>query len=215
MKKRLPLIISTFPLLVGLGACSKAPKTYYPLAQGRTWTYQVSFKLQTLFGGEQSGTLALANLAPRQLDGKSVTPQKMEMQIGGSSHYEFQYMVDDSSGVYEFAEQDSGDVEPKVKSVPEYTLKEPVKAGTSWSATVTSLSGPSVPGEATIESTDEAVDVPAGSFKDCVKVHIVGTAKGATGNEEYEWFAPSVGLVKDIFKSPNGTGSVVLVSFTK
>jgi hypothetical protein len=200
-------------LLLGLGACSKAPKAYYPLAPGRTWTYHMSMKFG--FGQGASATVTITNLATRQLGGKTVTPQKAETQLGGNSHYEFDYMAEDRNGVYEFAEQDSGDVEPKVKSVPEYTLKEPIKVGGSWSATVDSPSGHPVPGEATIESTDEAVDVPAGSFKDCVKVHIVGTAKGATGNEEYEWFAPSVGLVKEVARAPSASASLLLVSFTK
>jgi hypothetical protein len=142
-----------------------------------------------------------------------VTPQKGEARVGGQSFFHFQYIAEDKSGPYLFAEQDSGDVEPKVKSAPEYFLKEPVDVGNSWYATLDLGNGHSVPARATIESTDEPVDVPAGTFTHCVKVHIVATAKTAAGQDEYQWLAPSIGLVKDISRAA-GT-SAQLVSFTK
>jgi hypothetical protein len=213
MRRRFLFAISISFLLLSLGACSKAPKTYYPLAPGRTWTYQASMK--NAFGEERNGTVTVTNLATRQLQGRTVTPQKVQISGPAREFSLFEYMAGDQSGVYTFANQTPADVEPKIKRVPDYMLKEPIKVGSSWSATADSPNGHWVTGEATIESTDEAVDVPAGSFKDCVKVHIVGNAKGATSNEQYMWFAPSVGLVKEVTRAPNTSGSLLLVSFRK
>ena len=200
-------------LMLSLGSCSKSPTTYYPLGQGRVWTYQMSMKMA--FGGEGDATMTVTNLATRQLGGKTVTPQKAKIQFRGESHYSFTYVAEDPSGVLTVANQDSGDVEPTLKDPPEYLLKRPIKTGTTWAATLNPGNGHSVPSKATIESTDETVDVPAGTFKGCVKVHVVGNTKGTTDQDAYMWFAPSVGMIKIIEKEGGTASSMVLESFKK
>lgn len=213
MAKRFLLGISILWTFLGICSCTKSPADYFPLTTGRVWTYQVSLKGP--FGQEVDVRTTITNLAARPLRGRTVTPQKMEFQALGRSHYEFQYMAEDRDGVYRFADQDSGDVEPKIESSTEYTLKAPLKSGTSWHATVDLPRGQPVPGVATIEGTKDVVDVPAGTFKDCIKVRIVGATKETAANEEYVWYAPSVGLVKEVTKALGNSSSLQLVSFSK
>lgn len=213
MTKRLFLASCVCSLLLILGACSKAPNRYYPLAKGRTWKYQITIKGG--FGQQADATISVTNLPARPVHGKIVTPQKTAMQYHGQTQYEFDYMASDASGIYTFAVQHPGDVEPKVTSPVEYTLKRPIKVGSSWSASVDSPNGHTEPGKATIEKLDDTVDVPAGTFRNCVEVHIVGTAKRTPPEEQYLWFAPSVGLVKQVTKVSNNSASLQLVSFTK
>ena len=209
MRKQLAVAAGIVCLMLSVWACSKGPATYYPLGEGRTWKYQISAPTGS---GEVQGEITASNLATRELKGKKVTPQKYEMQGGGRSiALSSIYIAEDANGIYIFAQQFPHDVEPKITSVPEYVLKKPVKVGSTWDTTLELGGGRSVPANATIASIDEVVDVPAGTFKDCVKVRIIGTDKGATGREAYRWFAPSVGLVKRI--DPGGT--MQLGSFTK
>jgi hypothetical protein len=209
MKKQLLVAAGIACFMLTLWACSKAPETYYPLGEGRTWKYQMSLK--TGFGETQGVALTVSNLASRELKGKKVTPQKFEAQAQGQPHTFFEYVAEDANGIYTFAEQDADDVEPKIKSVPEYDLRNPLKVGNAWNTTLDLGGGRSVPAKATIASIDEVVDVPAGTFNGCVKVQIIGTVKEATGPQAYNWYAPSVGLVKSI----EPAGSLQLQSFTK
>lgn len=210
MKKRLLIAVAIPCLVLALWACSKVPETYYPLGEGKTWKYQVS---KTTFGVTVGGQLTVTNLEARQLKGRKVTPRKIEVQAQGRSVTSFEYVGEDDNGVYTFAWQDPDDVDPKLKSASEYQLKKPLKVGSTWDTTLDLGGGSSVPAKATIESIDEVVDVPAGTFKGCLKVHTVGTGKEATGRDQYDWFAPSVGLVKSVSGGVNV--SMQLESFTK
>ena len=175
---------------------------YYPLKEGRTWEYQVS--------NARTIKVVMTNYAPRELKGKKVVPQKMTFlnQSG------FSFITEDSSGIYEFASQGPGDVEPEIRSTPDYIIKYPIKVGTTWHHEAeTSLlkEKASLTVKSTIESVDEAVTVPAGTFKGCVKVRARGATKkkqlggGALGDanisiERYEWFASGVGRIRLIVK---------------
>jgi len=208
MKKQLMVITAAASLMLGLWACSKAPTTYYPLGEGLSWTYQISMRG---LGGAQSIQETITNLAARDLKGRKVTPRKFEAQVQGQSHSEFQYDAEDARGVYTFAEQQADDVEPKLKEPWAYALKQPLKVGNTWPTTIDLGNNRSVPAIATIESTDEVVDVPSGTFKGCIRVHSVGMGKGASKPEAHYWYAPSVGLVKSI----EPPGSAQLVAFKK
>lgn len=208
MKKQLLTGAGITCLVLTFWACSKAPETYYPLGEGRTWKYQVSVKKEF---GTVGVTLTVVNLASRELKGKKVTPQRVQGQGPAGSYTGFEYIAEDENGVYSFAVQGPDDVEPKTTSAPDYSLKKPVKVGNAWDTTLDLGGGRSVPAKAAIASIEEVVDVPAGTFKDCVRVRIVGTVKEATGHEAYCWYAPSVGLVKSVYP----TRSTQLESFTK
>jgi hypothetical protein len=209
MKKQLLADIGIACFMLSLWACSKAPTTYFPLGEGRTWNYQAS--VETGLGGKQAVTLIVTNLAARELKGKKVTPQKDEIQILGESQFSFEYMAEDEKGIYTFAEQGSNDAEPKLKVSPCYNLKKPLRVGNSWDTTLDLGGGRSVPAKATVESVDEVVDVPAGTFKGCVKVRVTATVAEAKGRDQYSWYAQSIGLVKLV----DNEMSLQLVSYAK
>ncbi len=212
MTKRFLLATGIACLSIIVGACSKAPTTYYPLGEGRTWKYQMSG--QNGSGGQYAGTLTVTNLAARELQGKKVTPQKVETQVLGQSQFSFGYEAEDENGIYTFAEQGSNDVEPKLKDAPVYSLKKPLRVGNSWDTTSVLEGGRSVPGKARVESVDEVVDVPAGTFEGCVKVRVVTTVDEAKGRDGgYTWYAPSIGMVKVVYTAMNF--SLQLESYSK
>ena len=207
-------------MLLNLMGCSKKTETYYPVKEGQTWQYQVS--LGSMLGSEGGGKLVITNLALRELKGKKVTPQKVE--LAGQTHFVF--IAEDDNGIYEFAEQSPGSVEPQIKDSPAYLMKYPIKANNTWEEkTKTSLlkQNLSITLKSTIESTDETVTVPAGTFKSCLKVKGTGAAKKDLGIlgvanvsvEHHNWYAPGVGMVKTVLKENSnnmmvGSGELTL-----
>lgn len=163
---------------------------YYPLKEGMSWEFSI------LADKGEKRTIMITNLAPREISGKTATPRKWDM--GGASKYYF--IATDDYGVYRYAEQPSENAEPTVVTPKVYYLRNPVDNGTTWDI-VTKLGGEDLTINLTIESINDTVKTPAGTFKDCVKIkHAGGGQKGdaATSVTAYEWYAPEVGLVKSI-----------------
>jgi hypothetical protein len=166
-----------------------------------------------------SGTARTTNSPARTLKGVTVTPQatdvKFEQVLGTtmppSLTVEFYY--DDGSGIRLLATQDEADQQPSILAYQSYVLKYPVASGTRWNdgGETSSLSpGTLVNFVETVETMSDQVIVPAGSYSGCVRVHAEGTARPKDSAypitaESTEWFAPEVGLVKNIQteKSPN------------
>ncbi len=163
---------------------------YYPLKPGQSWTYTMT----TAKGGPQR--IVVTNMPARELKGVTLTPRKWE--VGGATKY---YLVGaDDYGVYRYGEQASEQAEPVIAKPKVYYLKSPLSNGTSWDIR-TRLGSEEVTVNLTIEAVNEEVKVPAGTYKDCLKVkHAGSTQKGDTAItlEAYEWYAPDVGLVKSI-----------------
>jgi hypothetical protein len=155
-----------------------------------TWTYQVV--------SDQSATrnLVITNLPARTVNGLSLVPRKFES--GGMTKYYL--MGTDDRGVYRYGEQASETAEPVAAKARVYELHAPVAEGTTWDIQ-TRLGEDELTVNLTIESVNDEITVPAGSFKDCVKVrHKGGSQKEGAGVslEAYEWYAPKVGLVKSV-----------------
>jgi hypothetical protein len=177
---------------------------YFPLKEGKTWTYQVS--AETRFGGGQL-KLTVANLAPRDLKGKRVVPQHARGEQGQS---ELKFLVGDAEGIAEVATQGSQDIEPKLKNPPEYVIKFPVKPGNQWEVKgeTSALSEKiSLPLRCAIESTSDAVTITAGNFTGCLKIKCLGETTKTVGVgimatkanirvEEHRWYGPGVGLIR-------------------
>ena len=192
-------------------------ENYFPLDKGRRWEYQILSKegggWEGILGeSKTSGKVIVTNFPQRELKGEIVTPQQVEYKAWGSISTSFWFYIEDQGGVYEFAYQKPEDIEPKI--IHDYIIKYPIKVGNIWQETETSAFKPeiSIPVESTIESINEVVTVPAGTFEDCLKIKTVGFAEKVTGKwlgeeekvridrEWYKWFAPGVGLIKEIFK---------------
>jgi hypothetical protein len=197
-------------LTPGQGWSDELNESYFPLKEGMRWEYNVM--------SDQGATkkLLITNLAPREVSGAKVTPRKWE--LGGSTFIEL--MKQDETGVYRYAEQKGEQAPPSLITPMECHLKFPIAEGSSWNMAA-KLGNSTVNVSLTIESLSEEVKVPAGTFKECVKIKQVGENNAGTSVMGYEWYAPKVGVVKSLVtikqKSKEGpkseTRTYQLVSF--
>lgn len=226
--RRWHLAILAFMTLIAATGCGAQNKSFYPLDEGEKRTYQIN--ASSRYMGSVHATLTSINMRKRDLAGKPVTPQKME--INGQTFFSF--VSEDSDGVLELAEQTPNAAEPEMKSSPRYFLRRPYKEGTKWevrSETQTLPSKVSITLQALIQSTNETVTVPAGTLEGCLKTMAKGDAIKSIANfmgqvkihvEEISWFCPGVGLAKSIRQEGtnhlmlgNGEVSVQLESHVK
>jgi len=193
-------------------------KNYFPLDEGKRWKYQIYVnKKEGFYHGLESkiyGKQVCTNLPQQELKGRRVTPVKIEETYGEFVYNNFSFYVKDHNSIYEFARLRPEYIEPKI--INDYIIKFPIRVGNSWQETGTSSldSRISFLIKSTIESIDEVVTVPAGTFKKCLKTKSVGLAEKVFGEEQvwppkenvkvererYEWFAPDVGSIKVIFR---------------
>lgn len=179
---------------------------YYPLEAGRAWRYQVSVIQQ---GGALSGTAIVANLPRTTVFGRSGVPQRSD--LFGKTVVRF--MSATGGGIMEYAQQ-AGSAPPVSEDPPDYVLRTPVTAGTSWASVWRSTNGRiSFPTVKTIIGTRETVMVPAGTFAECLQVKITGKEEVAllagpatieVAGEE--WYAPDVGFIKGAFRETVNQG---------
>lgn len=183
--------VTLFFLLPGSSCFGQTAEKYYPLKEGMTWVYSAT---STKSGVQK---ITVTNLAPRELQGKTVTPRKWEVG-GGVRHF---FIAQDDYGVYRYAEQMTAAAEPKIVTPKVYYLKNPVDKGTDWD-NITKMGENELKVNITIESIRETVQVPAGTYKECVKLKHEGSMQEAQASftlTAYEWYGPGVGLVKSLF----------------
>jgi hypothetical protein len=189
------LLLAVSLFTPGQGRGDELSEAYFPLKEGMRWEYNVT--------SDQGDTkkLLITNLSPREVQGAKVTPRKWD--LGGTTFIEF--MKKDDSGVYRYAEQAGENAPPSLINPMECHLKFPVAQDNSWNMT-TKLGDSAVNISMTIESVSDEVKVPAGTFKDCLKVKQVGENEAGTAVRGYEWYAPKVGIVKSMVTIKQKTG---------
>lgn len=218
--------LSVISIALAMLGCEAEPKSYYPLIEGKRWIYQMG--AGGMFGGSASAKVVVTNLGQRDLNGRKVTAQKID--AGGQSYFAF--IGQDEKGVYEYAIQTPQATAPEIKSLPNYSFQHPLTAGTNWQGeqeTSMLANKTKVPLRLTIESIDETVTVPAGTFTKCLKVVGRGSTRKSMGPfmgsakievEYHSWYALGVGLVKAVMKESSnhlmvgaGEGNLQLESF--
>lgn len=167
---------------------------------------------KNIYGSESNSNSAKA-LAPRKIAGKKVNPWVWQNGFIG-------YELRDKIGTCGFAKQSPSDVEPQIDDDPFYNLKYPLKPGTNWQhkgKTYLLQKKIDVTCKRTIESTDDNVTVPAGTFKNCLRVKSYGKRVLQKKNpyiqsvfvpkegfwvtiESYSWYAQKIGWIKSIIK---------------
>jgi hypothetical protein len=207
-------------------------KNYFPLDEGKRWEYQIYVNKKEGFNfgleSKRYGKQVCTNLPQQELKGKRVTPVKIEETYGEFVYNNFSFYVKDHNYIYEFARLRPEYIEPKI--INDYIIKFPIRVGNSWQETKTSSldSRISFLIKSTIESIDEVVIVPAGTFKECLKIKSVGLAEKVFGEEQvwppkenvkvererYEWFAPDVGSIKMIFREKKTHSGGATVTFS-
>jgi hypothetical protein len=181
------LLLALSLLMPGTGWSDELGESYYPLKEGMKWEYLV------ISNTSDTKKLNITNLAPREVHGKKVTPRQWD--LGGNLFIEF--MEKDDSGIYRYAEQVGDKGAPTLVTPKECHLRFPITEGNSWSMT-TKVGNNPLNVNLTIESVSEEVKVPAGTFKDCLKIKQVGGNDAGASVMGYEWFAPKVGIVKSL-----------------
>lgn len=215
--KKITLI--TFFFLLGLSgwALGASPESYLPLTEGLVWEYQNKF-----FDLKSRDQIAQAkaikkNLAATELQGTRVVPQVFSSyQPDNVLRQETRsFIAKDSAGFYVFARQAGPDKKPEITATKYYILKFPLTKGASWQQEAEGFTL-----QDTIEATDASVQVPGGTFNNCLlvkKLYVNPKNPGKPMQEALFWFAPEVGNVKVVIKNFQENKEMVqeLVSFKK
>lgn len=218
MKTRFSIaaIAGLISIALALASCSHANvKTddYFPLRQGMSWTY--TFRASN----GASGQLVTTNLAPVKLFGMMVVPQQ---NSGPQKSYK-QYYVKEKSGVRNAGLDTQHGTESRMGD-HSYVIKYPVRVGTTWKEIDRTMDGTIFQATTTIESVNDKITVPAGTFSGCVRIRSTGVASPVTGASfrtigafspvaggptdvrDYYWLAPGVGPVKATHTESRGSG---------
>lgn len=219
-------IVAAAFLAFVLSACGDRAANYFPLEQGMTRVYRqtVITRNKGNAGGFEKSELASAatDLAPRTVGGKSAVPR---LYADGR----VLYFARSGDGIVLIGKSEPGEDAPQ-DIAPRYVLKLPLAVGATWTSSGETESlhrtflggygainkpvaadGPIV---FTVESVEDTVRVPAGTFHHCLRVHGVGSGKLDWGQpfgmltvtmDVTQWYAPGIGLVKRVRKE--GTGS--------
>ena len=211
-------LLATSTLL--LAACGAGPgdDALFPLAEGRSWTYQVSTVVDEVDATARE-TLVLANRGADSIDG---APSWRRRSDSGIEYW----LRSDATGIYRIASRNPLEREPHLDSPRRYVLQKPYAVGTEWEAPTTAYvlaRKNEVPREVRyvhkafpmhyrIEALAEKVQTPAGKFEGCLRV--AGRAVIRLYVETLlqwqeiplvtlEWYCPSVGLVRLERKEPS------------
>ncbi len=196
-----------------LAAVAVADMPYYPMMPGLTSRYRVKVAKDVTNDARSFNTMisaVITRLGSETLAGKKVTPEKYEVAGEFAS---LSFVTEDRTGVYYVGTQQAKEPKPEISKSLQYVIKYPAEVGTSWkqdSVEFDMLNGDTklpVQLEAKIESKNEVVSVPAGTFANCLKVHMTGTAsgRGEYGHLRFQidkdlWYAPGIGMVQVVQK---------------
>jgi hypothetical protein len=215
--KRITFFAILFLLGSSVWAWGASPESYLPLKEGIVWEYQNKFF--DLKSRDQIGAAKAVkkNLAPMELQGTRVVPQVFSFyQPDNVLRQETRsFIVKDNAGFYVFARQAGQDKQPEIMPTKYYILKFPFTKGASWQQEAEGFTL-----QDTIEATDASVQVPAGTFKDCLlvkKLYFNPKNPNTPVQEALFWFAPEVGNVKVVIKHLQENKELVqeLASFKK
>lgn len=192
-----------------LAACAgnKGAELYFPLAQGRSWSYVMLVRA----GSEPDDrtfetSRRVTNLPQQRFEGTSVTPQRIE--AFGQTQVR---LIDVSAdAVSELATQVSQADKPSARVPPNIILRFPLAVSASWATSWQSSQFAQttlIPLTKTVVRTDGKVSLSAGEFNDCLELSSEGQGSVSAPEgpvrvtvEGREWFAPGVGLVRSSFR---------------
>jgi len=214
-------------ILMFFVSCNSTDNSYYPLKENLEWNYLVSNN-SSIIGEEGSLKMTVTNMPKREMNGKTVTPQKVTV----NGIILFNFYVEDQSGIYSIAQQTFNSPEPVITK-PDYLLHFPIEIGSTYEEKgKTQALTTNIPIKVLfkVESNKETVTVPAGTFENCLKIRGVGDSiqnhgilgKAKIHAEYLFWYAPGIGLIKAVITEKSnhlmsGGGSLTtqLESFKK
>lgn len=211
-----------------LSACDRGasgPEAWFPLAEGRSWTYAVRTEPEGDVDKPAQTTLTLSNLGPHQVEGLDGGPAFKRRSSEGMDYF----LRQDGSGTYRVGSRSELRDTITLDASPRPVLKWPLQVGSTWQASTTAYllkrraefprevrhSHPEIPMTYTVETLEASVQTPAGRFSPCVQVR--GEAKlrlfvdPVQGWRDVplttqEWYCQNVGLVKLTREERAGSG---------
>lgn len=215
-----------------LSGCQSDDISHFPLHAGARWTYAVSET--TEHGVRTEHNLAIRNLGAANVEGTTLHVRRT------SSGTEY-YIGRDDTGTFRAAKRTIVEAVAQSDAERRYILRHPLQVGTNWRAPTHAYivqrvhpyrerfhRSTRLTMHYQIASVNDAVTVPAGVFRDCIKV--TGEATLAlyvdprSGTHEIpimtsEWYAPGVGLVRLERHEPLNTsqfsGGKVVIDLTE
>lgn len=195
------LILSALAIVGGFKFATRHINNYFPLEAGLTLEYDYQ---RTKGEHREKGWLTVTNLAAETIENKQVVPRKYEMRKSPQgSHTYLAFFHYDQGGVLFWALKTEKDRRPQPLPEPFYYLKNPLEAGSTWGE------GKGVRGR--LESVNDSLTVPAGSFKNCLKVKLTFPADKPM-QEGTLWFAEKVGIVQSVYRYRDGTEEIFRLS---
>lgn len=200
--------------LIFLTGCIGEQKNYFPLNDGRVWNYDIKINP----GVEERINYKKTNYSlGKQYINKS--GKKLKIQPIVRENNNIYYYSEDQNGILRQGVQLNGSDNIRFEDEKKYVLKYPIKKGTEWdSQSKTFLilrryayfdyrATTNFNLNYVVSSINEVVKVPAGKFKNCIKVSGSGNTTFIGDREigsikinirTIDWFAPNVGLIKSI-----------------
>jgi hypothetical protein len=215
--RKIVCLASLFILGISVWVWGASPDSYFPMKAGMRWEYQ--YKVFDLASKNQIGTgkALKKNLSPLDLNGTKVVPQVFSFYEPANvlKQETTSFLAKYAAGFYVLARKATNDKEPMMLPEKYYVLKLPLDKGASWKQEVEGLIL-----QDTVEATDASVQVPAGTFSNCLmikKLYVNPKNPNTPVKETDFWFAPEVGNVKVVIKHPQENKEIVqeLVSFKK
>jgi hypothetical protein len=212
----LPIIAALLGcFLLGCGEKSDLER-YYPLTEGLSFTHNMDILTVDHKNGKKELRQKLIRkvLAKKELMGKIVVPillmyQQNIFQKDIVLLEEIYYVISDKNGIAEFGKElieidkkgNQEKNEPEIFDNLKFLLKPPLTKGNKWEISVyNKFINKDLLVNATIESLEETVSVPAGTYKNCLKIRRHKTVEvpslGQVKAEQLIWYAPKVGMVK-------------------
>ncbi len=212
IKRCRPIGAITLLLFLLSGGCDRSPSAYYPLEPGLRWFYTLHV---TTMDSTEEQKLLLASARSVDWRGKPVHARR---SLDGTTLF----YLENAEGIHHVASRRPNAVEPQpVEKGERIILQYPLEPGTTWYADSKTLvlyrTGPPQRSEFhiiapvrlkyTIEALDDTVAVPAGKFRDCLRVRAIGKTKYDARNyvgltnitvEKTDWYAPGIGLIKSV-----------------
>lgn len=190
---RLAGILAAALGVAGFTLFEKHFENYFPLQEKMTLEYALT-RLKA-DGAKEEGKLFVTNLAPTKLENKTVVPRRYEMKVQDTLKQSYAvFFHNDKDGMLFFAIQTDKEAKPQLFTPPFYYLKNPLKPGAAWG-------GGDTP-RGTVESIDETVTVPAGTFKGCLRVKLTFPPDKPLA-EGIFWYGERVGIVKSTYTYRN------------
>ncbi len=204
------LLVLALAVAVALAGCGKQDQSYHPVNAGHSWLYHIT--LETMEGAS-SQKQAISSLPARDTGSglnfvyRSLTGIETLYRDSDRGRERTGFVIQDGK-ISRFIED------------PALILPRQLDIGTQWDSVIQTqaLKRKGTPGETfgfellasvpitnRIVAVDEVVDVPAGRFRDCLKIESLGSVAHA-GNQynvttmitvtQTQWFARGIGLIK-------------------